>query len=369
MATGTVTRSIVTQLTDRHVPAERAARVRPVLIWATAGALLIVFEVLVLARWVFGANFTTTKPGPDRISAGTHALYVGIQVAVLLGMLAVMYVFVVRPWRRYGRLSTDGMLALSCAALFFWDMNMNYTSLTLFYNSHLLNMGAWANGAFPGWITPNGNLLPEPLLVCLPGYTALCFTQVVLMLWILRRIKARRPHLGRLGTVVTIVVGLTVIDTIIETILLRLGVYAYPGGIRAITLYAGHTYQLPMSEPVFFAGLGLGAAAALSHFRDDHGRTLVERGLDRVQLSSGARQGVKFLAIFGAVHLAFIALYFVPNQWLATHSGPFPQGYKSYMINGMCDYPGVHSAPQTRGTPGVTCPGPGVPIPRPKGTL
>jgi hypothetical protein len=296
-------------------------------------------------------------------------MYVALQVAVPLAMALVVYLCVIRPWRREGRISTDGMIAISCGSLFFWDMNMNYTSVSLLYNSHLLNLGAWANGAFPGWTSPNGNLLPEPLLVCLPGYTCLCFTQVLLALWLLRAIKARRPTMGVLGTAATIILLLTIIDTIIETILLRLGVYAYPGGIRAITLYAGHTYQLPLSEPFFFAGLGLGAAALLSHFRDDRGQTLVERGLDRVRVSGRGRQGIRFLAIFGAIHLAFVVFYFVPNQWLATHAGPFPRGYRSYMINGMCAYPGGHSVPQTRGVTGVPCPGPGVALPRPTSTL
>jgi Spirocyclase AveC-like len=370
VAVETVTRRGEPGAARPAAPAEEAAaRTRPVLIWATIGGLLVAFEAFVLARWILGANFTATKPGPDGVSGATHALYVAIQVTVPILTLITLYLFVVRPWRRDGRISTDGMLAITCGTLFFWDMNMNYTSVSLLYNSKLLNMGAWANGAFPGWTSPNGNLLPEPLLVCLPGYTSLCFTQVVLMAWILRRVKARRPGMGPVATIGTIVVGLRIIDAIIETILLRIGVYAYPGGIRAITLFAGHTYQLPMSEPVLFAGLGLGSAAAISHFRDDQGRTVVERGLDRVKVSARSRQGIKFLAIFGAVHLAFIAFYFVPNQWLATHAGPFPKGYKSYMINGMCDYPGGHAVKQTRGVDGVACPGPGVAIPRPKGTL
>ncbi|GLD02435.1 hypothetical protein Mkiyose1088_43010 [Mycobacterium kiyosense] len=39
----------------------------------------------------------------------------------------------------------------------------------------------------------------------------------------------------------------------------------------------------------------------------------------------------------------------------ATHADPFPAGYPSYLINGMC----------TGGADGKTCPGPGVPMPRP----
>jgi hypothetical protein len=341
--------------TARPAPATTAASPRPVLYWALAGALLIAFEVFVLARWVTGSHFKSTPTGPDTISDGKQALFTALQVGVTAATAICLWFWVVRPWRRERRLTTDGMLAISGGALFFWDMCMNYTSVTLFYNSHLVNFGAWANGAWPGWTSPNANLLPEPVFISIPGYTCLVFGQVVFMLWLLRKVKARRPDLGVLGTIATLVTGLFVIDTIIETVLLRTGVYAYPGGIRDITLFAGHTYQLPLSESFLFGGLGLGAVAALSHFRDDHGRTIVERGLDRVHVSARRKQLVKFCAIFGAVHVAFFALYFVPNQWLATHSGTFPQGYKSDMLNGMC----------ASGVDGKTCPGPGVPMRRP----
>lgn len=133
------------------------------------------------------------------------------------------------------------------------------------------------------------------------------------------------------------------------------GIYAYPGGIREITLWAGETYQIPLSETFFFGGLGLGAIATMMHFRDDRGRTVVERGLDRVRLGARHKQLVKFLAVFGAVHLSFVVLYVMPQQWFATHSDPFPQGYPSYLENGMCQ----------SGADGRTCPGPGTPMPRP----
>jgi hypothetical protein len=196
------------------------------------------------------------------------------------------------------------------------------------------------------------------------------FAQVVLILFVLRKVKARRPNMGMLGTIGVIVVGLTIIDTIIEGLILRSGVYAYPGGISAITLFAGHTYQVPMSETFLFGGLGLGALAALSYFRDDKGQTIVERGIDRLRVGPRQKQWVKFLAIFGAVHLAFVVLYMVPQQWFATHADSYPKGYKSYMINGMCEYPSSTAAvKQSRAITGVPCAGPGVPIPRPAGTL
>jgi hypothetical protein len=345
-------------------PVTESTRSRPVLIWAAIGAIMLAFELYVLVRWLTGPNLVHTRPGVDPVSGTAKALYLALEVAVTLATVVCMYVWVVRPRRREGRLTTDGMLALSGGMLFFWDMGMNYTSVSLLYNSNFVNLGAWASGSWPGWTSPNANLLPEPLLICIPGYTCLCFAQVVLILFVLRRVKARWPGLGSLATVGVIVVGLTVIDTVIETLLLRTGIYAYPSAIRSITLFAGHTYQVPMSETILFGGCGLGAVACLSHFRDDRGRTVVERGLDRVRAGARGRQWVKFLAIFGAVHLAFLAFYFVPQQWFATHGDSWPAGYETYMINGMCRYPGGAGAVQARGVRGVPCPGPGVAIPR-----
>jgi hypothetical protein len=341
-------------------PAEspRPDRFRPVLGWAAVGAALLAFELYVLARWVLGANFVPTDPGPDAIDPGTGTFFVVLQIVVPLAAVIALWFWVVVPWRREGRLTGDGMLVLAGAMLFFWDMSLNYTATGLLYNSHFLNYGAWANDAWPSWMSPGGNLLPEPILICQPGYTCMVFSQVMLILALVRRLKARRPSLGPVGAVAFMTVGLIITDTIIETILLRIGIYAYPHGLRWLTLYAGETYQLPMTEPIFFAGLGLGSIAALGYFRNDRGETFVERGAGALKATGAKLQWVRFLAVFGGVHLAFAVLYFIPCQWLATHGDPFPAGYPSYMINGVCNYLG--DQPQL-----PPCPGPGVPIPRP----
>ena len=328
---------------------------RPVIGWAVAGVALLAFQVFVLARWVFGPTFVSTDPGPDQLASWQSVVFTVLQIGVPAGAVILLYVCVIRPWRRERRMTTDAMIALSAAMVFFWDMSMSYTSVSLFYNSHLINRGAWANGAWPTWTSPNANKLPEPLLIVPPAYTALVFSQVIFVLWLLRKIKARWPGTGALSAIATIFVGLTITDTIVEGLVLRTGAYAYPGGIRAITLFAGQTYQIPMSETVLFGGLGLGAIACLSYFRDDRGQTVVERGIDRINIGTKAKQAIKFFAIFGAIHLGFLLLYMVPQQWFATHSDRFPDGYKSYMVNDMC----------VSGVDGKTCPGPGVPMPRP----
>lgn len=337
--------------------APSARQPRPVVALAWAGVLIFGFMLYVLGTWILGPNFTSTPTGPDPLPDGQKNLMVTLQVVVPVGAVICLWFWVGKQWRRDRRLDTNSMFVLAGAMLFFWDMSMNYTSVALFYNSHLLNRGAWANGSWPGWTSPNGNLLPEPLLIVPPAYTCLVFIQVMFMLWLLRRAKARWPQLGFYGTVLVIVAGLTVFDTIIEGAVLRMGVYAYPGGIRELTLFAGETYQVPLTETFFFGGLGLGAITMLMHFRDDKGRSLAERGIDRLAISERRKQWVRFFAIFGAVHLSFVLVYTVPNQWLSTHSDPHPDGYPSYLENGMC----------ASGPSQDQCPGPGIPMPRPAG--
>jgi hypothetical protein len=150
------------------------------------------------------------------------------------------------------------------------------------------------------------------------------FSQVIVVVWLLRKVKARRPRLGVLATIATIFVGLTITDTLVEGLVLRTGAYAYPGGIRAITLFAGHTYQIPLSETVLFGGVALGAIACLSHFRNDLGQTAAERGIDTLKLSFTGKQAVKFFAIYGAVHLGFVGALHGSAAVVRHAFGPVP---------------------------------------------
>src|SRR5258708_14553048 len=99
------------------------------------------------------------------------------------------------PGRREGRMETDGRLIASAGMIFFWDMSMNYSSTVLFYNSHLINYGAWSLGSWPGWMSPNANLLPQPILIAIPGDTSLVFSQALFVCWLLRKATARYPSL------------------------------------------------------------------------------------------------------------------------------------------------------------------------------
>jgi hypothetical protein len=238
------------------------------------------------------------------------------------------------------------MLAISWSLMWFWDPMMNYTSPHLLYNSHLLNFGSWTLGSTPGWISPNGNLLPEPLLIEIPGYPLFCLGSVLLANALLQRSRLRLSKLQMVGVALPF---LFVADTVIEVGLIRTGLYVFPGGIREITLFAGTPAQFPLTEALF-CSLGWSASFLLLVYRDDSGMSFVERGTERLTLRPSGRKAARFLAVFGFTHLATLMLWVLPNQWLGLHSDPYPSGLPSYLINNLC----VYGASQDQ------CPGPGV---------
>lgn len=325
----------------------------PVMFWATAGVLMLAFQLYVLGRWITGPNFVPTLPGADSISASQRLLYVALQIGVSAAALVCLIKWLLLPLLRTGRMSADGRLFAAGAMIFFWDMSMNYSSTALFYNSNLINFGAWNLGSWPGWMSPAANRLPEPIFVTIPGYVSLVTTNAIFVCWLLRKAKVRWPNLGILSMIGLIVLGCAVVDTLIEVVLLRTGIYAYPGAIRSISLFAGETYQFPLNEGFLFGGLGVGAMAALHFFRDDKGLTWAERGVEKLRFGETGRQWLRGFAVYGFCHVMFLLLYTVPMQWFSLHSDPFPT-YPSYLVNGMCVY-GVNAD---------QCPGPGVMSPR-----
>jgi hypothetical protein len=322
---------------------------------AGLGAVWLMFQLYVLVGWVMGANFVATDPGPDPISPNTLRLFTFMQIAVPMTALYMFWKILFGPWIRTGRITTDGRILFAAAMVFFWDMSLNYSSVALFYNSHLINFGSWANGAWPGWFSPSGHRLPEPIVFIMPAYLALVFSQALFVCWLLRRAKARWPQMGLGTTLLAIVVGLTIVDSAVEIMVLRTGFYAYPGSIAELTLWAGETYQFPLTEGFFFGGLGVGSCAAIWHFRDDRGQTFAERGIDQLSYSPFVKSWMRTLTVYGFVHTSFFLLYFIPSQFVTLNADPFPKGYPSYMTNGMCVY----------GIEGDECPGPGVMMPRP----
>lgn len=335
-----------------HFHASTAGQYR---IWSAAGMFWLLFQTYVLGRWIAGPNFVAIDPGPDPISDGLKWFLLICQIVCPLLFLACMWAWVVVPWRREGRLTSDTMIVIAATTVFFWDFSPSFVVDQVTYNSHMFNRGSWGLGSWPGWVSPGGNRVAEPLLFVPPAYIVLVLSQVIFVCWVLRKLKALRPHTGTATFITAIIAALFCIDSVVEMTFLRTGLYAYTTTVPELTLFAGKTYQFPLTEGFFFGGLALGAIGILKFFKDDRGQTFVERGIEKLRAGDTQKQALRLLSIYGWIHTAFFVLYMLPVTLITLNGGHYPAGYPSYMLNGMCRY----------GDQRNECPGPGISIPRP----
>ena len=326
-------------------PAER--RVNVTYWWAALGAVSCAILVYVMTAWIVSGDAVRTPTGADPVPAATKVwavLWQVLGVSLLLGAITYFW----RRTRREGRLPIEGLIFVA------WTINVwmdpasnNYIRPQLLYNSYLVNFGSWAPH-IPGWLSPNANLLPEPVI----AYTGIYGSQVLLSLMgvvAMRKAKQRWPHMGKLGQLGICLAVIMVIDLVLECILIRSELYAYPGAIKSLSLFGGERYQFPLYETVVF-GLILTASAGLIHFKDDKGRSFVERGIDETRMSRGKVTTLRILSVTGFTFAIYL-WYALVWCWASVYGGPFPEGYKSYMMNGMCG-PGTEYA----------CTAPNVPI-------
>ncbi len=338
----------------RVVLAEVQARTtKPVNVWAAVGALILALQIYILVSWLTSSEFGPTPDGatpiPQFMSIAAHA-WEGLCV---VGFLAFIYWFLVRPLRRERRLTLDGAFVIAFPLVVWQDTLLNYTQPWATYNTAFFNWGSWINEV-PGSLWPNGNLLAEPM-VTQGQYVAVVLGAMMLANVLMDKAKARWPRLGTLGLIMVCFAFFVVFDVVAELIWMRLGLFAYPGAIRELSLFAGHYYQFPLYEALIWGGTWT-AFACLRYFRNDRGQTVAERGIERVQGSGLKREGIRVLALAGVLNVIFLVGYNIPIQYFGAHSDPWPEDIqnRSYLTDGLC-------GPSTN----YACPAPDVPIPRP----
>lgn len=353
MATATAEPRTITRRAARSAP-KRASQSQPVLWWAIVGGVFLAFSAYLIIAWVTGPYFERVPGGPtDRPGwmATVQTIWQPAGIAVTIGLL---YALLVRPWRRDGRPSTDGLMALACMALVIQDPWSSYVQHWFTYNTALPNMGSWVN-EIPGWVAfgEPGRQVAEPLLWSPFMYCYAFFAITVLGCVFMRRAKARWPQLGPIRLVALCGVFMIVVDFVLEGVLfLPLGFYSYAGGHWALFPDAYHKF--PAHEAVL-TGAMFAAMSSVRYFVDDRGNSLAERGIDNVRGGEIKKAGLRFLAVYGAFSLAVLAFYNVPQAFFAANSTSWPEDVqkRSYLMDGVCGEATDRA-----------CPGPGVPISR-----
>ena len=318
-----------------------------VLIWAAIGLLAVVVAVVGWTGWILSPDFKPTPPGPDPISdAKMVGLYVIQGVSVLLAALFLWRVLL-QPAIKRRELTFDGMFLLGSLVFWFTDpAQTGYFNFTFAYNAHMVNFGSWAR-YIPGFETPNFERLAEPLLMVGGAYVWWIVGGTILGCAVLRKIQQRWPNISSLGMFAILWLAILPLDILFENLLfVRTEAYGFPGVIRDFSLWPGTRYQFPLYEAPLMATF-LCLLVAVRWFRDDRGRSVIERGVESVRFLRGSRKRQKvasLLAVTGAIHVVITVTYIIPWNWLAVKTDTFPP-FPSYMLNQICGNDSEYACP------------------------
>lgn len=314
-------------------PVEVVERRANVTKWfALLGLGFVVLMAYVYISWIAAGDAHSIGTGSDPVPTSVKILAWVVQGASAVVLVAAV-IHVVRRSRAEGRLAFDGILLIAwTSALWLDPATNNFLRPNLLYNSYFVNVASWGPH-IPGWISPNGGRLPEPILAWVCQYGGVSMFVAMLGSYVMRRVKQRWPRTGRVGLVLAAFAAILTFDLVIEVVSMRAGLWAYPGSIRSLSLFGGTRYEFPLYEVILFGGTWT-VMAALRYFQDDQGRTIIERGVDS---RSPARRNtlLRILAGVGFVNAVYV-VYAMLFSAMTLYGGPFPSGYKSYMINGIC---------------------------------
>lgn len=317
-------------------PAEADVRVKPVMAWALVGGFFVLFQMFVFSKWILGGNASPTPTGSTPVPEWMKYTIRGWEVVSTVILIVFLYYVLVRPWRRTGRITSDGLMCIAATLCVWRDQLLNFVQVTGLYNSYALNLGSWYPD-IPGWISPQGRQMLEPMWV-FQVYAYMVLGGAMVGCFVMRKTRARWPQLNNIGLVL-VCFGVTICwDLIIEIGWLRLGLYMFfPIEMNGIVLFEGHYYAFPLYESVLL-GLLMTIWACIRYFRDDRGLTFAERGVEKLNVSPRKQTGLRLLALTGLFNLVFILSYDVPWQIFAVNANNSPADItnRSYLTHGVC---------------------------------
>ncbi|HEX9684083.1 MAG TPA: spirocyclase AveC family protein [Acidimicrobiales bacterium] len=313
-------------------------KVLPIRGWAMFGAAMVAIQAWAFTHWIVTGLATPTPTGPDEVPTWMqYSIWAFQGICVVVGAFAIYWYFI-RVWRRGEKIGFDSYMVLGMYLTFWQDPLLNYFQKWATYNAGLVNFGSWTS-SIPGWLSPDAHYMPEPLLFVVPTYGIVCFLMAVVGNLFMRRMRERHPTWSNPRLLLATLGFFIVFGGAVEMAWMRLGIYAYPGAIKSLTLFAGHYYQYPLYEMFFFAAT-FTAWSAMRFFRNDRGETVTERGLEELRIKKPPRQVgvIRGLAVIGACNAAMLFIYNAPLQLFAMHSEPWPDDIlnRSYLVDQFC---------------------------------
>lgn len=321
-------------------------------IWIVTGALWFALFVYCMTAWVLGPDFVPNTFGRDQASPGYVQFIRTLEVIMLVLTALLLWLFVFKPLVRDRKLSFDGLFFLACGTMVLQEPWHSWIRPQLLYNTIFINYGSWM-GTLPV-SNPTAYLTPLPIAFAGLGYfwivagPAWCGSRF--MTWA----SARNPQISNLKLVGLAFLGFCVFDLIIESFITRTGMFIYASTVPWYTLFAGETYQFPITETFCWASTYT-VLACLHFFRNDKGESWADRNFDSLSIPARLKTFSRWLAMVGVCQMIILGTWNIPYLFFALHGGKFVVTEESHpwLTGGQC---GTSTA--------YDCPGPGVPFPR-----
>jgi hypothetical protein len=333
---------------DTSRASDSPRRNRPVLWWASFGVAIVALQLYVYSSWILSDDFKPVPTGTDPVPHADKVWAWILQPLFTLWFLATL-IWIMRKCRREGRLSFDAMLFIAALAQVWLDPAFSYVRTQFFFHSYYLNRGSWVEH-IPGWISPNGHLIPDPLLAepTLYGCLVVVF---VLGTWFMTQVRRRRPQTSYLTLLLSTWVLVAAFIMVFEFVFVLLPGWAvWNADSPVFTAFFGTRHEMSLlPDPVFWGGFML-AGIALRFYYQQHGRTPWDASLERVRVSARTKTALRTSAVIGYMSAAMLVAVIFANVtalWTQT-----PRNIPTYLRNGICG----------QGTPNP-CPDKGVPIP------
>jgi hypothetical protein len=340
------------RISDQFSKSEQVQKAfAPLIAWALLGAAFLAVMIYAFLCWIFGPHFKPVPAGPD-IPPGWMIITARcIETTTIVDFLTVLYVYVIKPWRRNGEISGDGLMVLALITMYWQNALPNYFAITVLMPSMFINFGSWY-GYLPGWVSPNWHLIPEAVVAW--GLCYACwfvFFPMKMGAKGMGLVKRKYPGLNATGLFLFFWMIFLFLDVVLEGAFVRTGMYAWAGTPHNLAFWGGERYQLPYAEALGWS-LCWTIWASMYYYRDDHGLTFVERGIDTFRVKRPVKKFIRFLALVGIFNICFLVILNIPVGINGLNTDPWPEGYKSYLTNGIC-------GPNTA----YDCPHPNVPFP------
>lgn len=326
-------------------------------LWATCGALSLAVITWSWGRWLFSGELKPQPPGPDDFSGLSMVYLRFFEISITTLAVYFFWRYVIKPVVRYRTLGLDSMIILGSLPMWWYDpIGATYFQWSFSYNAYFWNFGSWV-AYIPGWQSPNLERFAEPPLIGGSAYIWWVWGSILIGCAVLRKLRSRFPWMSNLTLFTILGLVMIPIDFFFEVVLAIIpGLWAYPGTVGELTLFPGERYQFPLYEPILVAAITMGWTM-MRWFRDDRGRSFVQRGVDELRVSERAKTFVSFLAVTGFVHAVLVVGYMIPVNLITVKNDSFAEVPSYLRAGGVCG----------QGTD-YACPDKVVPIPK-KGSL